>query len=112
MRLLDKLNSNPRQTFSVLAEDGSTVTFSFVYLPSQQCWTVDVLRNDFAVKGIQLQVNPNILRNYRNVIPFGLSVTSEDGYDPYYLDDFDTQRIQVYLMSAADVEDFEREFFR
>ncbi len=111
MKLLNKINSDPRQQFTLVGDKGEQISFLLYYLQSQTGWFFDIAYGEFALSGARLTTHPNILRNYNNNIPFGLACVSEDGDEPLYIDDFSTNRIRLYLLSAADVEVVESEFF-
>ena len=75
------------QTSAVLLADGTTVTLTFRYRPAIQRWTVDVSYQGFVANGVGLSTHPNLLRDWREVIPFGLQVATADGTDPFLASD-------------------------
>lgn len=110
---INNLTSSAVQTSTVLLADGSTVTLTFRYRPAIQRWTVDVARGTFVANGIGLATNPNLLRLWRRVIPFGLAVSTVDGTDPFMADDLmnPDPRVTVTMLDSTggktDVEDVE-----
>ena len=111
MRLIDKLTAGARQEFTVVTEEGDEISLLLWYAASQQTWFFDVTSGDFVLQGAQLTVSLNILRAYNNILPFGFSVTSTDGEDPFYLDDFISGRIKLFLLSREDVDTIESDLF-
>lgn len=108
MKLIDRLNDSANQKFTLNAIDsGDQITCVMQYLPTQRGWVLNVSYNGFELNGIAVVNSFNILRNYRNIIPFGLTVTTIDGFDPYYVQDFSSQRAQMYLLSTSEVEELE-----
>lgn len=111
--LLNNLTAAAVQTTIALLADGSSVTLTFRYRPAVQRWTVDVERGVFSAKGIGLATNPNLLRLWRRVIPFGLAVSTADGTDPFMADDLagPTPRVVVTMLdntdTLTDVDDVE-----
>ena len=87
MFTLGNLTISGNQTSAAILGDGSTVNFTFIYRAAVQRWTVDVSRQGFEAKGIGLSTHPNLLRSWRNIIPFGLQVVTVDGTDPFMADD-------------------------
>lgn len=87
---IDNLKSTANQTSTATLADGSTVTLTFKYRPTIQRWTVDVLYKNFIANGVGLSTHPNLLRIWRDVIPFGLQVVTVDGTDPFMASDLDT----------------------
>lgn len=115
--IVNNLTAAAVQTSIALLADGSSVTLTFRYRPAIQRWTVDVERGSFVAKGIGLSTNPNLLRLWRKVIPFGLAVSTADGTDPFMADDLagPTPRVTVTMLdntgTLTDVEDVEEASF-
>jgi len=55
--------------------------------------------------------SPNILRNYKNILPFGISIITEDGSEPFLIDDFSTGRVGFFVLNKEEVESFESQFY-
>jgi hypothetical protein len=86
---VNNLTASGNQTSAVLLADGTTVTLTFRYRAAIQRWTVDVAysKTGFVANGIGLSTHPNLLRDWRDVIPFGLQVSTTDGTDPFMASD-------------------------
>jgi len=118
MFAITNLTTSGNQTSIALLADGSSVTLTFIYRPAIQRWTVDVTRGDFSAKGIGLSTHPNLLRSWRNVIPFGLQVVTVDGTDPFMADDLTGTPPRVIInmldgtQGGTDLEDVEAANFR
>lgn len=110
---INNLTAAAVQTSTALLSDGSAVTLTFRYRPAVQRWTVDVERGTFIARGIGLATNPNLLRLWRRVIPFGLAVSTVDGTDPFMADDLaaPAPRVTVTMLdntgTLTDVDDVE-----
>lgn len=102
MRQIDKLTSDAQQNYILVGEAGELINFTLRYLPRVLSWMIDISYKDFVSNGFVMTVSPNILHNYRNILPFGILVTSEDDLDPLYQNDFISGRIKVYLLNNAD----------
>jgi hypothetical protein len=114
MVLIDNLNDSANQSTALQMPDGSAGTLNLVYRGSIQRWTFDFIHAAFpngAIRGQMLCVHPNILRNFKNIIPFGLTIVSANGNDPVSVEDFATGNISIYLLSAADVAAVENTFY-
>ena len=81
------------------------------YVATQQQWLFSVEYNDFEFNSAQLLVSPNILRGYKNILPFGILCASIDGQDPFYISDFVNNRIELYLLDSEDVGLVEETYF-
>ena len=73
------------------------------------CWVYSIAKGDFVVQNARFCVSPNILRQYSNVINFGLMVYATDLIDPYLQIDFTSGRIAVYVLNEQEVKDIELE---
>lgn len=115
--IINNLTAAAVQTSIALLADGSSVSLTFRYRPAVQRWTVDVERGSFKANGLGLASNPNLLRLWRNVIPFGLAVSTKDGTDPFMADDLagPTPRVTITMLDntgdLTDVDDVEEASF-
>lgn len=96
--IINNLTTAAVQTTVALLADGSSVTLTFRYRPAIQRWTVDVERDTFSAKAVGLATNPNLLRLWRKVIPFGLAVSTADGTDPFMADDLQSGRVTITML--------------
>jgi hypothetical protein len=116
---LTNLTDDPIQQLQVALADGSLVTLTLTYRAATQRWTFDLIHTSMppngALNGRNLCVHPNILRQWRRIIPFGLSVTSSDNGDPVTLEDFVNGRITLFILDNSagntDVEQVEQNIF-
>lgn len=107
MILLTNITDDPKQNFVLTGENGEIIPFYLYFCPRQIGWFFNISYGDFTVNGLRLCVGPNALFQWKNIIPFGLCCTSTDGQDPFYLDDFTTGRVSLYLLNQADVIAFD-----
>jgi len=101
---ITKLTDQSKQKLTMVATDGNLIDMFFYYSSTQSCWNVDIAWNDFVLNGSQLCNSPNLLRNFKNIIPFGLFVNSTDRLDPQYINDFISGRVAVFLLAQNEVE--------
>jgi len=111
MRFIDKLTSDAAQSYKLLTDDGSQFNFSLRYRPAIQCWTFDLTWKNYTVNGIRLVNSINLLRQWHDIFPFGLVITSTDILEPQYIDDFTSGRIKVYVLNATEILDIENRLF-
>lgn len=107
MRYINKLISSPFQTAFLTGNAGQRIRMDLRYNPTQKMWIADFQLGEFSVKGISVVKSPNLLRNYRNILPFGIVVTTADGQDPRNLEDFSTQYAAMYLLTQDEVLELE-----
>ncbi len=109
------ISSDAHQKTTVLLADNTSLVITLDFLPATQRWVVGISRDTFSAKSIPLCVHPNLLRSFRQVIPFGLSCVASDGVDPFDINDFDTGRIELYVLDntngESNVVDIETQMF-
>ncbi len=114
MRLLTEISNDYRQQFSITTEENYTFDFLLEYKISQQSWFWSLAYNNFAVNGIRLVLNPNILRQYKAYLPFGIWCNTDDALkaDPFLANDLITGgRIQLYTLTKAEVLEIEKQIY-
>lgn len=97
IRVLSTLNDNAYQTVSFDTKKGERVKLTFRFIPSQETWIFDVESPSLTVYGLALSAFVNLLDPYHNIISWGMYVWSKDGFDPWRIDDFATDRIRVAI---------------
>ena len=112
MRLINNLTDNVSQTSRIILEDGSELNLTLVYMENQQGWFFSLVWGSFIINNKRLVVGLNLLRQFRDLIPFGLACDSMDGYEPVYVDDFSSGRIKVYTLNAVDVLTIENNLYK
>ena len=103
MKLIDTITSDASQIIKVPLENGNVVTIALVYRPTVELWSMDITYGTREIQGLTLCVHPNILRQWRRVMPFGIAIVSTDGIDPVYQDDFSEGRVSLYVLETEDV---------
>lgn len=111
MLYINKINSDAKQKYILVTENAENIDFNLYYMPSQQAWFYDIGYGEFRANGLKVVVGPNIIRNFRKILPFGLCCTSVDGLDPFYISDFLTGRIKLYLLTPEEVDQIETDIF-
>lgn len=111
MKEITALTGEPKQRYQLVLETNDTVDFRLYFYPSQRSWYFDFTYNTLTVDGSKVVLSPNTLRNFKNIIPFGIGFVTDGYVEPYKLDDFSSGRIKMILLNKEDVEDIERNIF-
>lgn len=106
-----QLANEPKQEIKMILDNSNTVTFYFEYKPNQLGWFFGFQYNDINYQNIRLTTTYNVLRAYRNYLPFGLRCDTLDGEEPLDINDFSTGYATVYLLTKADVEAIEGNYY-
>lgn len=111
MKQITELTNDAKQAYTIIGENGEQIPFNLYYYETQQSWYFDISYGNTIINGLKLTNFPNILRQWKHILPFGLGCTVTDGFDPYYIDDFVTSRVKVYLLNSSDVITIEQQVF-
>jgi hypothetical protein len=113
MRLITGLDSSSKQLVTITTEDNYTFQLLLNYSTNRQGWFWSMAYNNFAVNNCRLNIGINILHRYKYALPFGLICTSDEPklVNPYRLDDFESNRIKLYSLSAVEAAQVETDFY-
>jgi hypothetical protein len=111
--LINNLTNFADQLMTLQLADGTNATVELLYNGTTERWTMNVsyAPANFSVNGIGVCCYPNLLRQWRNLLPFGLACTSADQTDPVDVNDFYTGRVSLYVLTATDVQAIEETIF-
>ena len=111
MKQITEIGSEPKQKLTIATETNEEFEFKLEYSDQQQGWFYSLTYGDTIINGARLVTHPNILRSYKNIFPFGLSIQTEDFSEPILIDDFTTERVKVYLLTESEVQQIEEETY-
>lgn len=103
MTQITGLTSSPSQTFNI--PDPVTrkiLYFTLYFSPRCQCWYFDLVYEGFTARGLKLVRGPNILSRHINVVPFGLTVTVADNFEPFLINDLVSGRVSLFLLTHSE----------
>ena len=112
MKQITEISQDPKQIFDVVIEDNQTFELKLEYSDQQQGWFYSITFGDVIINGSRLVTGLNILRNYQNILPFGISIATDDLSEPIFIDDFSTERVRFILLTQAEVEQVETDFYK
>ncbi len=104
MQQVTAITDDPNQTLGIILPDGSTVSMTLNYIPAQQGWFYSLSYGSFEANLMRIVVSPNMIRRFRNIIPFGLAVTTIDGYEVINQSDWVSGRAQMYALFGTDIQ--------
>lgn len=111
MQEITSITSSPKQKMTLILENNETVDFKLYYLGRQESWFYDFTYNDLTVNCSRITLSPNALRQFKHIIPFGISFNSDDSVEPFSIDDFASGRIKMYVLNSDEVKQVETEIF-
>lgn len=107
VKILTNLTSDAKQQTTLLLDDGSQATLLLEYRPNQLAWFYDLTWGDLAIKGQRLVPSPNIIRQFRTRLPFGIAILTAGNVELMSQQDFTNGNATVYQLDATDVTDVE-----
>ena len=107
MTQITGINTISKQTFTLVLSNGGQANLYLEYMEGQQGWFYSITYGTWSATYRRLVVTANMLRAFRNIIPFGLGLMTTDGYEPIFINDFQNGRAQLFLLDQSDVASFE-----
>lgn len=107
MYLIQQVTDNPLQKQTLVLQDGTTVTIIMYFCPMQYAWFINsIQRGTFILRGLRITNSPNMLNQWRNLIPFGLGCFSTANREPSQQQDFSSGASKLYILTAAEVTQY------
>lgn len=109
MYLIQQITSDPFQRQTLILPDGSSLLMLIYFRPLQFGWFInEIVYKNFTLNGLRITVQPNMLRQFKNKIPFGLGCyANHSSREPTQQQDFSSGAFSLYLLSAAEVTAYE-----
>ena len=104
---VQNLTSDAVQQQNLILPDGTIVSMTINYVSQQQGWfIVELAYGTFVLEGIRITNSPNILFQWKNIIPFGLSCFSTENREPTQQQDFSSGEAALYILTATEVQEY------
>jgi hypothetical protein len=107
MLRINEITDEPNQRHIVTIEGYENASLFLEFVPSQYSWFFSLVWGDFAIYTQRLTFNHNLLRQWKEILPFGIMVTTTNNLDPVTRDAFAQGVASLYVLTAADIEDME-----
>lgn len=120
MKRIVELNDQSKQKINFILDNNEIFVFQLYFIDNQIGWfyNIDYENGKKIINGRRLVVAPNVLFQWKNILPFGLFVSSTDGGDPYFQNDFVSidggatePRIQLYVLTKEEVGLVDTQFY-
>jgi hypothetical protein len=104
MYLIKQITVQPRQKQRLIIYDGSFFDITLYFMAMQKGWFIEELvYKDFILNGLRIVNSPNMLRQFKNKLPFGLACFSGQNREPMCIEDFDSENSKLYVMDDTEV---------
>lgn len=104
MKKIVTLSNDSKQVFKWAIDGYDAAEISVEFKQSQNAWFYSILWGDFQVKNGKVVTGLNLLRQYRNLIPFGILVYHPEMLDPMTIDDWTVNGYEFYMLDATDLD--------
>lgn len=101
---MQQITITENSTIEIINAKNETYTGYINYNSSRQGWFLDLVSESFSIYGIRMTSVPNILRQWKDRLGFGICVLTENKSEPFFLEDFNTGRAKMYLLEPDDLE--------
>lgn len=103
MTKITNLTNFSDQVTQLQLPDGTIAEMELIYHGATERWIMNVAYNGKIINGVGLCCYPNILRQFENILPFGIACTTNDHTDPFDINDFSTGRVSMFLLTTDDI---------
>lgn len=111
MEIITSLTNYPNQRHQLVLENRESANFHLFYHSRTLSWYYDISYKDLTLNGSKVVLTPNSLRQFKNIIPFGLMFYSDGDVEPFRQDDFSSGRIKMAVLNSEEVRQIEQEVY-
>lgn len=114
MLQINQITNAPKQRHTLILSDGTSAVMQIEYKPQQVGWFIIELSYlakgaaaPFVLTNVRIVTGANVLRQFKNLIPFGLAVFVEGNHEPTLQTDFSNGRAKMYILTPGEVQYYE-----
>lgn len=111
MEQVTNITSSVKQQMQLLLENNETADFFLHYNARMQAWYFDFTYNEISAKNLKVCLHPNILRQFRRLIPFGITFGASNSVEPFQVTSFSSGACNMYILNKEEVEEIEQTFY-
>lgn len=112
MNTITTLTQYPNQLHTLVLEDNNTADIRLFYSARMQSWFIDINFEDININGLKIVLHPNLLRQFRKIIPFGLMIYTDVGFvEPFEIEAFSSGRVKIGILNSEEIEEIETDIY-
>lgn len=100
-----------KQRIQIPLDNGAVVDFKIYFMPTQYSWYFDFVYGDYVSNGNKVVLTYNSLRHLKNILPFGIAFMADSNVEPFSIEDFSSNRVKMYVLSAEEVQEIEETIY-
>lgn len=107
MYRLTSITNVPKQTQKVVLPNEKEMDLYVEYKPMQLGWFMTLSYGDVTINNVRIVTSPNVIHQFKNLVPFGIACVVAGDEEPLLQDDFLSARAKLYILDADEVAAFE-----
>ena len=113
MQAMTSFTSAPKQFYQLVLDTNEVADFHIRYYPRMLSWYFDIAYKDININNVKVVLHPNILRQFKTKLPFGLMfyTENESPVEPFQITDFQTGRVKMAILNEEEILQVESEVF-
>ena len=101
------ITNDPLQKQTLVLQDGTQIKITLAYIEMQYGWFIRELTYEgFVLRNKRLTDSPNLLHQFRNILPFGLACITKGGREPTQKDDFKSGTSALYILDKEEIVEY------
>ena len=107
---IEQITTDAKQQQTLQLPDGTLITFAMTYRESQSGWFADITYtpSNFTLLGMRVCALPNLLRQWKNLLPFGLLCSTAGPREPTQQEDFSSGFASLFILDSDEVLQYEQ----
>jgi len=111
MKQINTLTAAPKQRMQLVLENNETADFYLYFDDRMENWFFDISYNDITLTCVEVCLHPNILRQLRRLIPFGIAFISNNKVNPFLITSFSSGECGMYVLNEEEVKEVEETIY-
>lgn len=107
MYQVNQITSDYKQSQTLVLPSGAQIQLYMEYKPQQLGWFMNITYGSFILNTFRVCTSANLLRQFKNILPFGMSIQTSDNYEPTQLQDFSSGYAQMFILTQQEVTQYE-----
>lgn len=111
MQIIENITTAVKQKMTLVLDNNEKADFWLHFNARMEAWFFSFTYKDITIKDLKVCLHPNILRQFRNIIPFGITFISKNLVEPFQQSSFAKGTCEMWLLSQEDVQAIEDEIY-
>ena len=103
---ISSLTADAKQQFNMVVPGYDNAIMYMEYKPQQNGWFLSISWGTFACNNERMSTGLNLLRQWKNIIPFGLLISTSGVGDPIFINSWVTSH-NLYSLDIHDMAEIE-----